>query len=329
MVYFKTPINILHSMSANLGRLIIALGILLPSHHLLAVINGQPANEKKFDAVGSLKMGDKKTVGCTATLIAENWIVTADHCTHETTDSEEEGMGEPLLPSQYEFRLGNDFKKPFFKSNIKRWVSGPKINQETLDIAFGELSEPVPTKKLALNVIPALTQKWDNNDLQNQYEHIGYGVNEPFTTKKFPLTEKRQLAQFTVTAANGNAMLKLFGTSTNLQNYVTNFHPEAFEAGTLDAIITSGELLTEYSVHAWDARGRTDLSNIQIPATGWQDTCFGDSGGPLLREANGQIKIVGVVSQGMDRVCSPLGTRFTVFGPEIQKLMQQLNIPIQ
>jgi len=324
------PLRVIFSLnSANLGHGIIALTILFSPHSLLAIINGKAANEKRFDAVGSLKIGKNGKVGCTATLIAENWIVTADHCIHETTSTSEEDIGKPLLPSQYEFRLGNDFKKPFFKSSMKRWVSGPKINNETLDIAFGELSQSVPTKKLGLNLIIASTQQWVSRDLQDIYWNIGYGVLEAFTNKKFPLSNKRQLAQLTVTATGGNALLNLFGNSENLRHYINKFHPEAFEAGTLEAIIANGELLPQYSIHAWDAHGREDLINIKIPEGGWQDTCFGDSGGPLLREVEGQLRIMGVVSQGMDRICSPLGTRFTIFGPEVKKLMQELSIPIK
>ena len=61
-------------ISAKLGQGILALGILFSPLSLLAIINGKTANEKRFDAVGSLKMGEENRVGCTATLIAENWL---------------------------------------------------------------------------------------------------------------------------------------------------------------------------------------------------------------------------------------------------------------
>lgn len=302
----------------------LALLFLLKVLPTYAVINGEAANNERFRAVGALKAGVETAVTCTATLIAAHWIVTADHCIHATHGSEEEG-GEPLTPGEYEFRLGNNFKKPFYKGKIKRWISGPQINGETVDIAFGELQTKVDLKKYKLNVIPVMSQTWSATDLASSYVHIGYGPGEPFSLVINPLTNQRQQALFKVTTTQGNALLSLFKTPENFQAYIQNFHPQALEASELETILAMGELPPS-SVHAWDARGRSDLANIQQPIAGWQDTCFGDSGGPLLREVNNKLSIVGVVSAGMDRICSTFGTRFTVFGPEVMALMKSLGI---
>lgn len=316
----KSNITTPNILKATLFTLVISL----KATPLYAVINGAAANDARYNAVGALKTDIHDSVACTATLIAPNWIVTADHCIHAVHGSEEEG-GEPLAPEEYEFRLGNDFKKAFFKSKLKRWVSGPEINGETLDIAFGELKSPVDLKKFKLNVIPVRSQSWSTSDLNSFYVHIGYGVGDPFSSETSLLTNKRQQALFKVTASHGNAFLNIFKTPERFGSYIQKFHPEALEAAELETIFGGGEL-TPSSVHAWDARGRTDLTKIQQPTTGWQDTCFGDSGGPLIREEGNKISIVGVVSQGMDRICSTFGTKFIVFGPEVRALMQSLGI---
>ena len=287
-----------------------------------AVINGKSANDQRFEAVGALKIGNNSEVACTATLITANWIVTADHCIYATEESEEEGSGKSLPPEQYEFRLGNDFHKPTFTSRLKRWVHGPQVNGKTLDIAFGELVNPVR------DVAPLATTSpsWKQKDFEGFYIHIGYGAIEAFSGEKFPLSDKRQMAQLSVTAVAGNALLNFFGTREKLENYVSIYHPQALEAGDLDTIVQLAEISSQQYVYAWDARGRTNNSKIEMPSDGWQDTCFGDSGGPLLREFGNTLGIVGVVSHGMDRICSPLGTSFTLFGPEVQALMRQLGI---
>lgn len=303
----------------SLGPLLVCSLVLpLPSH---AVINGQPAADQKFESVGALKIGKENSPGCTATLIAAKWIVTADHCIESGESSEEEG-GASLKPSEYEFRLGNDFLKPVFKSKLKRWVAGPQIQGETLDIAFGELA----TSADRFAPVPMLTQQWTQEDLRAPYIHIGYGVAVPFFEQDHPLKNKRQMALLSVTAAEGNALLKLFGTEKTLEAYLTKFHPQSLEDGSTDAMIPNGELVPGYSVHAWDERGREDLRDVKEPASGWQDTCFGDSGGPLLRERDGKLSIVGVVSRGMDRICTPIGTRFTVFGPKVMAMVKKLGI---
>ncbi len=287
-----------------------------------AVINGQAANEQRFEAVGALKIGSNVDVSCTATLIAANWIVTADHCTYASESNEEEGNGDYLPPEQYEFRLGNDFKKPTHTVRLKRWVHGPQMNGTTLDIAFGELAGPIND----VRPLSVASPRWISGDFAGFYIHIGYGVIEAFSNKKFPLTNKRQMAYLTVTAADGNALLNLFGTKENLESYIASYHPQSLEADNIDSILQAAELIPQRYVHAWDARGRTNTTKIEIPPDGWQDTCFGDSGGPLLREYGSTLSIVGVVSHGMDRICSSMGTSFTVFGPEVQDLMRQLGI---
>lgn len=295
-----------------------------------AILNPISADEQKFAAVGAIQVGEKDSVHCTATLIASNWIITADHCIHATGPSEVEGDGPVLPPQDYEFRLGQNFKNAFFKSRLKRWVGGPTVRGETIDVAFGELSKAVPADLLHAEVRldPILPQvlAWNKKDLEASYVHVGYGTIVPFSEEKFALSDQRQKALFSVTSFSGNALLNLFGDSTKLENYLNLFHQGILEYQSLDAIIATAKLNSGYSIHAWDARGRKDLKKIESPEGGWQDTCFGDSGGPLLREINGTWRVVGVVSHGMDRICTPLGTNFTVFGPEVQKLMQKLKI---
>ncbi len=302
---------------------LISLGILIQPNHSLAVINGKSTIDPKFASVGSLKFGNENSVGCTATLVSESWIVTAAHCISDG-DSEGEEVGEALSPADYEFRLGVDFFKPVFKVSLKRWVPGPKVKGEDLDIAFGELSKPVPLQQLKISLIPILSPKWTTEDLKSSYIHIGYGVQEPFTERGI-LNNKRQMARFSVTSIKGNSLLNLFGTQQKLEAYLNRFHPQSQDAGPVEATLFNGELIEGYSIHAWDPRGRNDLSKINIPADGWQGTCFGDSGGPLFQERSGQIFLVGVVSHGMDRICSPFGTKFTTFGPRVMKLFQNLK----
>jgi hypothetical protein len=303
--------------------LLLLLGFLAHPGISHAVINGDAAFEKKYSAIGSLKIGETDSAGCTATLITEKWIVTAAHCISDG-ESEGEEAGEPLTPADYEFRIGADFHKPEFQSKLKRWVLGPNVNGEDLDIAFGELASPVPLVKLNISTIAIRNLHWNAKDLNSPYIHIGYGAQEAFV-EGHPLENKRQIAKFVVTSAKGNALLNLFGNAKKLETYLNTYHPQSIDSASLEANIYNAELMEKYSVHAWDTRGREDLNKIQVPIDGWQGTCFGDSGGPLLSETDGKLFMVGVVSQGMDRICSPIGTKFITFGPKVLDMARSLN----
>jgi hypothetical protein len=305
--------------------LLLLLGSLIHPSQSYAVISGQAAFDNKYAAVGSLKVGDEESVACTATLITEKWIVTAAHCISDG-ESEGEEEGEPLTPEDYEFRIGPDFQKPEFQSKLKRWVRGPTINDEELDIAFGELANKVPLEELDITPMMIRVLNWNSNDLKSPYVHIGYGSQVAFSERTHYLDNKRQMAKLVVTSAKGNALLKLFGNPKNLEKYLNKYHPQSIDSASLEANIYNGELLEKYSVHAWDPRGREDLNKIQVPTSGWQGTCFGDSGGPLLRETDSEMAIVGVVSQGMDRICSPVGTKFITFGPKVLDIVKSLNV---
>lgn len=299
----------------------ILMGLTFPFSASRAIIGGVPADQDEYAAVGSLKIEGDESVLCTATLISSRWIVTAGHCAEIFAGSEEEGSAELVGPERFEFRLGFDFQAPVFKTTLKRWVGGGAVGEEPLDVAFGELTTPVPLGELGVRVLAMDSQDWDKQDLSAPYFLIGYGSQDPFSDQVLPLTNKRQLARFHVTSTSGNALLQLFGSEKALEQYLNQFHPMSIEASSLDAIIFNGNLIPEYTVHAWDPRGRENLNDIAEPQGGWQGSCFGDSGGPLIRDVDGQLKLVGIVSQGMDRICSPLGTKFTVFGPALLEII--------
>ncbi len=299
-----------------------------------AVINGEAANDARYAAVGSIWVRGKLT--CTATLVSSKWIVTAEHCTGQAEESDEEGGGKLLPPSAYEFRLGIDSKNPEFKIKLKRWVSAPEISvavegeavSQQLDLAFGELTKDAPLEKLKTRAIRPLSQSWTPGDLAADYTHISYGARQPFGESKSPLNGKRQLARFKATSASGNALLNLYGDVAALEAAIHAYHSKEIdlELEEIDRILKNGELIENYNVHVWDPRGRSDLSHVTKPEAGWQDTCFGDSGGPLFRESDGEVRIVGVASHGMNGTCASLGTVFTTFGPKIQDLMKELGI---
>lgn len=283
---------------------------LLVSLQAKAIINGDVDTSSRYDSVGSLNTDGNPF--CTATVIASKWIVTAAHCTFQSEASEEEGNGAPLPPSAYSFVLGKDSSKPSATSTLKRWVRIPG----EIDLAFGELSKALPLNKLKITPAKPIVL---NTDLTGNFVSVGFGQ---------PLEGIRQLAHLTATFSSGNVLEKLFKTHANIENYITQNHSEEInlEYEPLESIIHLADLTEGYNLHVWDARGRENLNNIVKPTSGWQDTCFGDSGGPLFKEVDGKLGIVGVTSRGLNRTCAPIGTVVTTFGPEVMKVFKSLKI---
>lgn len=282
-----------------------------------AIINGSPLSVSTYAAVGSLYINDQQS--CTVTLINSKWIVTADHCAYATEDNGEEGGGEPLPPSSYEIRFGFNSKKPVFKTVLKRWVHGPLNGEEPLDMAFGELKNQVPA---SLNITPIPI----GSVIAGSAITVGYGNRTFFDDGLHPLRFKRQMGNMQIKSNSGNALLNLFGNESNLISYIKNFQRDIdLEEESTEQLLHGAALVASYQVHAWDNRGRENLNAITIPEKGWQDTCFGDSGGPLLQIINKKLIIVGVTSKGLNRTCATMGTVFTVFGPRLLKIAKGLK----
>lgn len=58
-------------------------------------------------------------------------------------------------------------------------------------------------------------------------------------------------------------------------------------------------------------------------APGDAQACHGDSGGPLLRNVDGQLVVYGVVSSGVSgvkEVCQNAGTVYATFGTDAQAM---------
>lgn len=288
--------------------------LILLSPHSRAVIGGEIASGRDYEAIGTLIERGASEGGCTATLIAPEWIVTAQHCRYG--GSEEDPI--TYKPEQLEFRLGPNMKQPLQSIRIQKWINAPKIhfsnsNEDvTLDVAFLKLTKPVTT----LRPLP-LSVKGVDSPGKGPFELVGFGVTSTNGSEGAGLRRK---AEMTITSRSGNALLQVFGSRERFARFLQTNFPGEEEA--VDRHLSHADLIEGYTVHAWHPLGRGKKV--------YQDSCYGDSGGPLLRKVNGEWRVVGVVSSGFPGEvlsCTPIGTVYGIFGPEIQKLMLKNGIP--
>lgn len=283
-------------------------------------MSGAQKTDSRYDAIGSLGYFDDPDAICSATLIAEDWIMTAEHCRYGGAEDD------PFIyrADQVEFKIGEISKRASIRVKLKKWVHGGNIKvngyEESIDVMFAQLS----TRITAVKPIPLLTNPSFTSNPGKTFEIVGYGI----TTNPL-LVDKRQKGQLQVTAASGNAFQRIFQNETNFEKYLTQAHPG--EESAVSRHYSRGVVIPGYTVHAWDDRGRKNGKYISQPKGGWISSCNGDSGGPLLQIENGVFHAVGVVSRGYNgdtEACVQLGTIFSVIGPKTLSEIKKNKIPV-
>lgn len=288
-----------------------------------AIIAGSPTDDS-YLAVGALRGHDQKQSTCSATLINPEWIVTAEHC--REGGSEEE----PFLykAEQLHFQIGENSDQPEVSVRLQRWISPPKIwttingelEEVALDVSFAQLSRPLYfAGKKKITPIPLALDSEDLSQSKELFNIVGFGESDVGDGIRLK-------ARYWVTTNAGNAFINIFNNHQNFQSYLQKAHPGE---ENIDRLLYLSEVTSHYNVHAWDARGRANGQFSAKPSGGWSNSCHGDSGGPLLKIKNTKLSVLGVISSGFNgdtADCLPLGSRISIFGPSIRKIIKKYQI---
>jgi hypothetical protein len=264
-----------------------------------ALIGGRAAGTR-YAAVGALTDPDG-AVFCTATLVSPRLIVTAQHCIEGGSEDEPADRA----PSEVTFRLGAKASAPDRAPvKLKRWLPAPTFdtNGDPLshfasDVALAELAEPITDRA----PIPLATRAPSDSDLGQSFDVVGFGVRDKSGTGE--PGGIREVGSFKLEAVAGNAFHKRFGSKEEFDRHLASIDAEGAADGLGDRLYAYGELHDGYEVLARSERS---------------ETCYSDSGGPLLATKNGKLEVIGVVSRGFPGYassCTHLGTVFAVFGP--------------
>ena len=229
-----------------------------------AILDGAPADEAKYAAVGALVFSFPDVgvldVFCSGTLVAGKALVTARHCTPSIDLALESG----LTPA---FALGPDAFNPTQLIPITGYVAAPPapggkglLLDGGRDVAVAYLASA------PLGIRPATLGKFDKKLLGTRFTIAGFGVSDFAGTygQKFAGTA-------TARALEGRWYELLFDGDYDayLQWYFTDS----------SAAIPSEEEASEWW-EIYELEKKYELLAGGLP--GESMACFGDSGGPLL-----------------------------------------------
>jgi len=264
------------------------------------IIGGVNSGGKSMQAVGSVGIIGDGVVGnlgqyymiCTATLIDAQTVLTAKHCTIDT-----QGSLNPVPNSKFVnyykmgFAVGNAVQPDKVVEAIAAEVSFP------WDGGFMGLGNDVGIYHLiapADGVTPfAVTQKsLATDDVNKIFTSIGYGAQDNLQGLGFEgLNGTRKAGAQHLDALTGQFFQLVFGTFDEFVKWLTTLYGSQVVADNQSVVMdlwNNSPILDGYEV-------------LTGHRTGDVQTCFGDSGSPLLRrnQDTKQNEIFAVLSGGI------------------------------
>ena len=281
------------------------------------IIGGVDAPSPKLDAVGAIfaRQPDSLNGGrCTGTLIAPDLVLTAKHCVL-TDPSNPHSPTMLAAGGGFEFLVGYDRNAPRKRvlANDVLLCAPDEGGSSGLgcDVALLRLSEPITD----VTPIPVSKTPLGPELIGTRFTAIGYGTIDAAST----ISGTRKLASLTLRATSGPGLRALFPTFQDFMAVITRAEGQAV-----------AEQLTPFYQWLYD-RPLLDGYEAELGgAPGDGQDCHGDSGGPLLKNVDGQLVVYGVVSGGVGgikEVCQNAGTVYATFGPEAQAMIASAEAP--
>jgi secreted trypsin-like serine protease len=264
------------------------------------IIGGKDARPDQFPwqvaLLDSLTATDRPFTGfyCGGTLIGWKWVLTAAHCTFEDNPEGRSLASVPKRADSIDVYVGSHNFAGGERIKVRRIVRHD-YNLQTLDndIALIELATE-PARKGKLKLVRLLAP--DDTapvDVGRRVTAIGWGSTEQGIVAD--RVASRALQYVDSIEIKASAKCNAF--------YVADIRTRA---GARLKALGKSDADIKTSLNAWYPLDMQKISGNMICAgtdIGAADTCFGDSGGPLLVERGGDYAQAGIVSWGPNGGC--------------------------
>lgn len=306
------PVDLTLAVAASLTS--IACGAAPEQHHGESctteqpILGGTAAHEQALNAIGALVLQDphgRLDVVCTATLVRADVVLTAKHCTMYRN-------GAPLLDDgQVFFAVGPNATVPeLLVEVVAAEAAEPNhggVAELGSDMALLRLRHPLPH----LSPLRFATSSLSEASIGTHLTTYGYGLTEEVCGRASIRKSQRQRGASVLKAIRGNVFDLIYGDrATYMRQAVRNR-----DVASAQRRYETGQLLELYEV--WTE-----------PGVDGSQTCFGDSGGPVMAIEHGEDVVVGVTSWSWSSDSRPCdyGAVVAVLGPDSRSLLSSLGV---
>lgn len=291
-----------------------------------AIIGGVDAKSNALDAIGSLGVAVEAVNAetgaldvqyhpfCSGTLIGKSTVLTAKHCVDAVRPMAAEG--------RVYFGVGFDGRHPDRTVDIVELGRAP--GHEGGFVSFGRDVGVVQLDEEITDIEPAAMVDLSDADIDTRFAAIGYGVQDNEET-----SGTRKAGSVTLNAREGKVFELMFGSFEAFKQWVTTgdrsellarFSAETEAEGDEGEAACAEDgidcLLREYYDETVLLAGYEAFVGA---GEGDAQTCYGDSGSPLVRIEGGQLRVHGVVSGGIrtNQLACDYGTVYATLGPDV------------